>query len=184
MTSIKITVTKLDAARRQIRTAIRLWFEESDPVSIHTLASAAHEIVHTVFKRKGLSGLLFDTRLIKPEYRSDFANLITSPSNFFKHAQRDPDSEIEFDPILTEMILIIAVYGLANIDGNSGDIENTFMAWMAIHKPNLFTENIYANHFPIDQLQKLRSFNRSEFFEGYQLALRERARTDTRGCTP
>src|SRR5207245_10811773 len=35
----KITVTKLDAARRQLRTAIRLWFEEGDPVSIHTLAA-------------------------------------------------------------------------------------------------------------------------------------------------
>ena len=32
-----IVVTKLDAARRQLRTAIRLWFQEADPVSIHTL---------------------------------------------------------------------------------------------------------------------------------------------------
>jgi hypothetical protein len=32
-----IVVTKPDAARRQHRTAIRLWFQEADPVSIHNL---------------------------------------------------------------------------------------------------------------------------------------------------
>jgi hypothetical protein len=56
-----ITVSKLDAARRQLRAAIRLWFQGEDPVAIHTLISAAHEIVHTLFKRAGLHGLMFDT---------------------------------------------------------------------------------------------------------------------------
>src|SRR5262245_42997551 len=38
-------VSKLDAARRQIRTAIRLFFEDGDTVSIHTLTSAAEELL-------------------------------------------------------------------------------------------------------------------------------------------
>jgi hypothetical protein len=40
----KIVVTKLDAARRQLRTAIHLWFNDGDPVSIHALAFAAYEL--------------------------------------------------------------------------------------------------------------------------------------------
>ena len=36
----KLHVTKLDAARRQLETAITLWFHDGDPVSIHTLAAA------------------------------------------------------------------------------------------------------------------------------------------------
>jgi hypothetical protein len=59
----KITVTKLDAAKRQLRTALRLWFDDGDPVSIHTLLAAAHEIIHTLYRRKGLRDLLFDSDL-------------------------------------------------------------------------------------------------------------------------
>jgi hypothetical protein len=66
-----ITVSKLDAAHRQLRTAIRLWFMDGDPIAIHTLACAAHDIIHTLFKRKGLKGLIFDSEIIKEEERKD-----------------------------------------------------------------------------------------------------------------
>jgi len=36
------TITKLEAARRHLDQAIRLFFEERDALSIHTLVSAAH----------------------------------------------------------------------------------------------------------------------------------------------
>ena len=38
----KLAITKLDAARRQLETAITLWFHDADPVSVHTLVMAAH----------------------------------------------------------------------------------------------------------------------------------------------
>ena len=38
-------VTEIDAARRQLETAVVLYFREEDPVSIHTLACAAYEIL-------------------------------------------------------------------------------------------------------------------------------------------
>jgi hypothetical protein len=41
----KLPVTKLDAARRQLETAITLWFHEADPVSIHALTGAAHNLL-------------------------------------------------------------------------------------------------------------------------------------------
>jgi len=38
-----IIVTKASAAKSQLETAIQLWFDDADPVSIHTLAVAAHD---------------------------------------------------------------------------------------------------------------------------------------------
>jgi hypothetical protein len=35
--SMKVRVTKLDAAKKQLETAIMLYFHDGDPVSIHTL---------------------------------------------------------------------------------------------------------------------------------------------------
>jgi hypothetical protein len=42
----KVAITKLEAARRQLRVAISLWFQDGDEVSIHTLACTAHEIIN------------------------------------------------------------------------------------------------------------------------------------------
>jgi hypothetical protein len=69
-------------ARRQLRTAIRLWFDDGDPVSIHTLAAAAYEILHTLARRKGAEDLLFDAHLIKDEYRSIWVKALRSHAVF------------------------------------------------------------------------------------------------------
>jgi hypothetical protein len=47
----KIEISKLDAAKRQLKTAINLYFSYGDPVSIHTLASAAREILYDLNKK-------------------------------------------------------------------------------------------------------------------------------------
>lgn len=43
-----IPVTKLDAARRQLETAVRLSFNDEDVVWIHPLISAAHTILRDI----------------------------------------------------------------------------------------------------------------------------------------
>ncbi len=69
-----ITISKLDAASRQLQTAISLWFTSDDPVSVHALAFAAYEVLHTISKKRNSyrRDLLFDSDLIKDEYRADF----------------------------------------------------------------------------------------------------------------
>lgn len=42
---IKKEVTKFDAARRQLVTAIRLFFEGGDSISVYTLAHASWEVL-------------------------------------------------------------------------------------------------------------------------------------------
>jgi len=49
----KQTVTKLDAAKRQLCTAIRIFFEDYDVVSVYTLAHAALEMFEGRPKKEG-----------------------------------------------------------------------------------------------------------------------------------
>jgi hypothetical protein len=56
----KLSITKLDAARRQLETAITLWFHDADPVSVHTLAMAAHGILRALNKKRGGPPMLGD----------------------------------------------------------------------------------------------------------------------------
>jgi hypothetical protein len=127
----KITVTKLGAARRQLRTAIRLWFGEEDPVAIHTLAFAAYEIIHVVSKKRNPArrDLLFDALAVKDEYRSEFNKAIKEHASFFKHANKDWDKSVEFAPILSILFLMGAAAGI-RLMGEPQSIEETaLMFW-------------------------------------------------------
>jgi len=69
-----VPVKKLEAAKRQLHTAITLWFADTDPVSVHTLACAAQQIVHDINTVKKGSDLLLDSIVIKEEFRREYCN--------------------------------------------------------------------------------------------------------------
>jgi hypothetical protein len=158
-------VTKLDAARRQLRAAILLWFLEEDPVSIHTLASAAHEITHTLFKREGLEGLLFDSPIVRYEARSDVPKKLKAAATFFKHAQRDPDETHEFNPSINPLLFVAVGNGLARMGEELGDVETAFYTWFGIFNPHLLTEDVYEKFFTVNQLEEIKSLKRTQFLE-------------------
>src|SRR3990170_2717985 len=95
-----ITVSKLDAARRQLDTAVRLYFSEADPVSIHTLTAASHEVLTDLNRERGGSPTVMESfeAYIKPEGIKEFGSMINKAANFFKHADRDPEDIQTFNP--------------------------------------------------------------------------------------
>jgi hypothetical protein len=170
-----LTIGKLDAARRQLSAAITLWFGSDDPVSIHTLAHAAYEIIHTVSRKRNPDrrDLLFDSIVVKDEYRQDFNALMREPANFFKHASKDGDAAIEFKPILTELFFMYSILGISLCGERLNKSESAFLAWIHIHKPNLLTDSgriFLANTIPVDQLQQLKSLQKKELFQKLNLA--------------
>jgi hypothetical protein len=170
MPGTTIRVSKLDAAKRQLRVAITLWFTGGDPVAIHTLVSAAHEIVHTLFKRKGLTGLMFDSPTIRSERRGDFAKLIKQYATFFKHAQRDPDGEIDFNPELNDMLLLVTVHGIWRVDEPRSGPELILSVWFQLHEPDLFPRDIFAGSLPIETVEEFRGLGKQQFFEACEIA--------------
>jgi hypothetical protein len=167
-----IKITKLDAAQRQLRAAIKLWFEDGDPVSIHTLIAASHEITHTLFKRKGLNDLLFDSRLIKDEYRNLFARLTRAAATFFKHAQRDPDDVHTFNPLVNESLILFTIKGLRDMGEAASVEEDAFMHWNVLHNPKLLTAEglrFYTDALPVNFFEVVNGMEKREFFEIFDL---------------
>ena len=85
--NMELFISKLDAARRQLESAIFLYFNEADPVSIHTLTAAAYNILKDLSaKRIGsamfVKGLILN--FIKEEYRDEMHKKIYEAENFFK----------------------------------------------------------------------------------------------------
>jgi hypothetical protein len=57
----KETISKINVACRQLDTAIELWFQESDPVSIHLLVCSSHQIIHDIIRHRGQREPLFNS---------------------------------------------------------------------------------------------------------------------------
>lgn len=92
-------ISKLDAARRQLEVAVRMFFFDQDPVSIRTLAAAARGVLRDLDLAQGGSGDTIDAviGLIRPERQKEIRDRILGAQNFFKHADKDPSEMLEFD---------------------------------------------------------------------------------------
>jgi hypothetical protein len=165
----KIRVSKLNAACRQLRTAIALWFTDGDPVSTHMLAFAAYEVLHALSKKRDPNrrDLLFDSDLVKDEYRKDWLAVVKREANFFKHADRDGDSVIEFNPSVTEYFLLYASLARQLCGEPQSEEESTFLWWFQIHNADLLTDKGRAalNRLPTQNLEEVRQWPKRQFFE-------------------
>lgn len=82
-------ISKIDGARRQLETSIKLYFDGSDSLSVHTLAWAAFKVLFDVYPHHNDDGFSNQLDLLlKKEGWAAMAGV----ANFLKHADRDPDA--------------------------------------------------------------------------------------------
>lgn len=134
-----INVTKLDAARRQIETAILLYFNSREALSVHTLAAAAQGILHVLSERAGKKSPLQESLAALPvDLKKKIEVALRGPQNFLKHADRDPDGELQFSPELTEAILYDSVAAYVRLTGEMSPIFQAFVLSFAADHRDLF----------------------------------------------
>lgn len=177
-----IEITKLDAAQRQLRTALYLWFNDRDPVSIHALLAAAHEIIHRLYRNKGLSNLMFDSDLVKDEFRGDFARKIKEAPNFFKHASHDSGETCIFNPKVNDVLPMFLIQALRDMGEKLGLEELSYIRWIRIHSPELFKPGGHVP--PIDLVKQVIGINKAEFLQACELLWRQGQLHDNLGARP
>jgi len=137
-------IDKIDVVKRQIKESVRLFFEERDPVAIHTLIASAHQILFDLGKIKGIESLVKNTKALKDDKIKDFLRGINYPFNFFKHADRDPDSKINVTPLinLTEDLMLDAIILDQRINGSISFEAKIFWLWfVSKHKSSPATSS-------------------------------------------
>lgn len=165
-----IQVSKLDAAQQQLRTATRLWFYDTDPISAHSLAFAACEIIHAVSKaiNPDRPGLLFDSELINPVYRHAVNRRFKASATFFKHADRDPHGTLEFPQGLTWSFIYYSIYGLQLCDVELFEEFRIFRHWIAVNIPEKLTPEgraEFLHSYSVEQLTAIQALSKQDFFE-------------------
>lgn len=169
-----IAVRKLEAAQRQVNTSIKLWFADADPVSVHTLACAAHQIIHDINTDVDGSDLLFDSAVINDEFRTEFVREMKKAMNFFKHADKDPDPNgiIELSQQITELFILFSVLGLERLGSPHSFDTTAFVLYYGIKNPRLVTKQ-FSDRIKIEDVAGLQSVSKAEFLKHFQSARRE-----------
>ena len=160
-----IRFTKVEAARRQLRAAIELWFKD-DHIPAQGLAYASYEIVHRYCKRKGIHGLVYDTEAIPDKTVRNRINVaLKDTPNWIKHANQDEEfsGSKELDPMLTQLFLMGALIGLMRANEKLRAFEAAFIFWHYLHHPDWFPENMGVKGIPQDMAENMRSLSRPEF---------------------
>lgn len=145
------TITKFDAAIRNLQEAIRLFFECRDAIAIHTLASAAQGVLRDIAMVQGAEhkSILHDHPDIAPEIRKRWINAVNTPRNFFKHADKDPAGQLEFDEAENTLLLLDATLLLYQVNSDAVHEANVFIGWYTTANPEIrevFSNNVIGDY--------------------------------------
>ena len=138
---MSLKLSKLDSAKRQLETSIRLYFSLGDPVSIHTLSAAAFNILRDLRKGTEDSATVYKDiflDLIKPEHQKEVRKIINQSENFFKHADKDPNAILDFNPEQTEFMLYEACAMYSQKTKEQPPLFKVYSAWFITLRPTWF----------------------------------------------
>jgi hypothetical protein len=137
----KLTISKIDAAKRQLETVIRLYFSNGDPVSIHTLTAAAYNVIRDINKKRGGQPLLVKEQFldyIREGHEKEVMDIINAAENFFKHAGRDHEATLDFNPDQSELLILEACSVYYKLSGEFPPLFKLFQGWYIANHQNLF----------------------------------------------
>jgi hypothetical protein len=136
-----LTLTKFEAAERQLIQAIRLFFEEGDPISIHTLAEAAVQVFRDLALKYDTSSCITEHPSLSHISKSVIYNTMNEARNFFKHAGKDPDKVLEFDVTRNNISLLECSTLHTSIKGEVIPEVLAFELWFLSRNKDLFASN-------------------------------------------
>lgn len=132
-----LSLTKFDVAERQLLQAIRMFFDDQDIVSIHTLAEAASQVFGDIGKEDGVRSMIRDSDRIRPEYRKEWIKVVNSARNFFKHADNDRNCIYTFKEMMNHTSILDGM--LMHFRLKPGWVPETilFYLWFSLEHPEM-----------------------------------------------
>jgi len=124
-------LSKSDIAKRQLTAAIQLFFNDSDPVSVYTLAANAWEVIDVLCSKNNIDSVSNQSRMHAPRGKDLKRDYVNSPyRNFFKHATRDADKCLEgFDDQKCDSVIFLGVEDYIRLNKRSPLEFQVFQLW-------------------------------------------------------
>jgi hypothetical protein len=148
-------ITKLEAAHTQLATAIRLFFDNEDLASVHTLACAAREIYEKHCEAKGVERMFEKIESSNPDRDSkQLWKILNGPRNFLKHPgpTMDLDVKLEIDDEMNATMLFVACHDCATLcEANQPPEMQAYNLWFIATRFPREGESTHSD--PADQLR-------------------------------
>jgi hypothetical protein len=146
-----LLVTKQSAAKSQLLTAVFLWFHEGDPVSIHTLAVAAHDCYAALGRQARRPSEVSVWLASKSKAFQIQANLA---QNFFKHGANNLKATFRHEAIYTEMLMMASARCHDALFGPT-PLTGLYQMRFVFEHPNAFLDDAkeaFPKNIEVDQL--------------------------------
>lgn len=127
---MKVICSKPDAAVRQLDVAIGLLFTDGDPLAVRTLAGAAYGIFADLAEHQK-QGSSWRTKMVEDAGLSEKEGIriLNAAQNYLKHADRDPNSSLEFEEEENDHLIFIASIECAGISYPLSYSIQAFQVW-------------------------------------------------------
>jgi hypothetical protein len=164
----KPVLSKLDVAKRQLDTAIWLWFNGGDIVSINLLAGSAFGVIEDLFRNRRRERPQPFRQPPNGMTEKQWINYLKAAENFSKHARKDPDGVHEFSPGDTMKYMYFACIALVSLipgDYDAHGLRFLFVLYCGLRSKAGGALMYLSGERPdMDELKKL---SRSELFEKF-----------------
>jgi hypothetical protein len=178
-------LTKFDAATRQLNTAIQLFFERRDPVSVRTLLGAASRVFADLVEARhaGESWRGAIAASIPQLPPGEVYRIIDRTHNFLKHANKDPEGVEIFSEEENEGLIFVSCLECGELGGPKSREMQAFEIWyMAAHPERFGAENSAAVD-ALAVLPTLHTLDRDEMIaQGAQFLAAHRSVLESEGA--
>lgn len=167
MTEAKfILISKLDAAKRQLEHAIKLFFRNGDTVVIHSLTSASYKVLRDLCRKQNIQSVFLDEamKMIKLEKREEVKKMFYKAENYFKHADRDSEKLLKFYYPATEFHIWDACIMYVRLTKETVPYFALYQFWFYTKNPEIFVNNTIRDNF-ISVSKNYHPENRSQYLE-------------------
>jgi hypothetical protein len=157
-------ITKKSAARKQLETAILLWFNNSDPISILALAAAANNCYAALAAHIGKSSF-FEMWL--RQQSKGFQDQAREVRNFIKHGHKNMKGRVRYSPRLAEMLMVDSVVCHENLfpQRRLPPLMRLYFARFALEHPRIVVPErrpVFAKGIDVQKITKL---SRTDFLQ-------------------
>ncbi|HUO22130.1 MAG TPA: hypothetical protein VMU59_06405 [Caulobacteraceae bacterium] len=138
-----MSLGKEQIARRQLGTALALFLDDLDPVSVHCLACGGGEVAETLTQRSGREPFSTHALNVVPDLtQSKLRKIRTRYWNAFKHAldhggldRQDAETIAEFDDTKNDHVLFVGWYDIMLASGKMPIEAQAFQVWYLAKYP-------------------------------------------------
>ena len=153
---------------------IKMYFADLDDVSIHTLSCASHQLLFDISKTRKISSVIMDKfkEYTKAEKWDEVATAMNKARNFFKHADRDTDQTLTFNPQQTDIWIWDSCLMYLQLSGEMTDYIHCYHTWFMLHHRDTIKND--AIRLALEDASSLLKRPKQEFLEIALIALQQR----------